>query len=82
MVNVWLRTVLYVTSKISLTLALVLTIITLVLTWVGLIVPDWLIFTSIDGIQIKFGLWSECKKVNNFNTQFNCQFWTPNTLPG
>jgi hypothetical protein len=82
MASVCLRNFLYITSKTSFGLAFLLTIVTLVFAWISLILPDWIVYTSIDGIKVKFGLWSECRKVNNFNTQFSCQFWSPSTLPG
>jgi hypothetical protein len=82
MANVCFSNCLLITSKTSFPLALLLTIVALVLSWISFILPDWISYTTIDGIHVKFGLWSECRKVKNFNTQFSCQFWSPSTLPG
>lgn len=81
MSSVLFRNILYFSSKVSFSLALLLTIITLICAWIGLIVPDWVVYTSIDGIEVKFGLWSQCKKVKNFNTQYACQAWESETSP-
>lgn len=87
MVDPELSESLFYLNRVSYPLAIVLVLVSLVLSLVGFTVPDWLEFTSVLGYHRKFGLWSVCTLALSFyGNGFKCKSWyyepNSNPLPG
>jgi hypothetical protein len=79
------RNVLFAVSRISTPIAIVLSVISFILSWTGFSVPDWLSYTTVNAYQRKFGLWNTCiQSVTYYSNGYTCILWTSSTetLPG
>lgn len=62
-------------NKISLSLAIFFTIISLVLSFISLSVSNWLQY-DFNGYPIKLGLWNICTSPLTYFSKFSCTSWT------
>jgi hypothetical protein len=79
------RNFIFALSRVSTPLALVLIVISFILSWTGFAVPDWLSFTTVNSYQRKFGLWNTCiQSITFFSNGYSCTLWSSSSeaLPG
>ncbi|CAF1123120.1 unnamed protein product [Brachionus calyciflorus] len=50
----------HVVKRISIGLAIVFSVLSLCLSWIGFSVPDWLFYEDVNLVKKKFGLWTFC----------------------